>query len=227
MSEESRLRWQCRRGMRELDELLVRYLDECYPGDSDDDKAAFRAVLELADPSLNGYLLQRQRPSSEPIARVIDRILRRIQPDPRLRRLVAGSGVLLGIAGLACHPHLPLTLACGWLPASCGWRQRPVNWRAARGWADCSCAAFHRERGLSDPRSGPDLAAGAARNAAVCAAQDWLDSSAGPVVAWYLASCFAGCTGKPGLAPVAGHLAARWSLRSKLLTCSLSREKSQ
>jgi len=77
LSEESRLRWQCRRGMRELDELLVRYLDECYPHDSDADKAAFREVLELADPVLNGYLLQRQMPSSEPIARVIDRILRR------------------------------------------------------------------------------------------------------------------------------------------------------
>ena len=77
MSEESRLRWQCRRGMRELDELLVRYLDECYPQDNDADKAAFREVLELADPVLNGYLLQRQRPPSEPIARVIDKILRR------------------------------------------------------------------------------------------------------------------------------------------------------
>jgi len=77
LSEESRLRWQCRRGMRELDELLLRYLEECYPGDSDADKDAFCAVLELADPELNGYLLQRQTPSSEPIARVIDRILRR------------------------------------------------------------------------------------------------------------------------------------------------------
>ena len=77
MSEESRLKWQCRRGMRELDELLLRYLDEYYPGDSDNDKAAFRAVLELADPELNGYLLQRQTPSSEPIAHVVNRILRR------------------------------------------------------------------------------------------------------------------------------------------------------
>ena len=77
MSEESRLRWQCRRGMRELDELLLSYLENCYPNDNDDDKAAFREVLELADPDLNGYLLQRQTPSSEPIARVIDRILRR------------------------------------------------------------------------------------------------------------------------------------------------------
>ncbi|MDJ0711989.1 MAG: succinate dehydrogenase assembly factor 2 [Woeseiaceae bacterium] len=77
---ESRLRWQCRRGMRELDELLVRYLDEFYAKDSEADKAAFRAVLALSDPELNGYLLQRQTPDAEPIARVIDRILRRNLP---------------------------------------------------------------------------------------------------------------------------------------------------
>ena len=79
MSEFSRLKWQCRRGMRELDELLVTYLEECYADDSDADKAAFREVLALADPELNAYLLQRQQPSSETIARVIERILRRAQ----------------------------------------------------------------------------------------------------------------------------------------------------
>ncbi|MDH3620752.1 MAG: succinate dehydrogenase assembly factor 2 [Gammaproteobacteria bacterium] len=63
--------------MRELDELLLRYLEKYYPVDDDGDKAAFRAVLELADPELNAYLLQRQTPTSEPIARIIDRILRR------------------------------------------------------------------------------------------------------------------------------------------------------
>ena len=66
--------------MRELDELLVHYLDEYYPDDSDIDKAAFRSVLDLSDPELNAYLLQRQMPSSEPIARVINRILRRDHP---------------------------------------------------------------------------------------------------------------------------------------------------
>ena len=79
MSEISRIRWQCRRGMRELDELLLAYFEDCYATASDADKAAFRAVLELADPELNAYLLQRQIPSSESIAGAIDRILRRAQ----------------------------------------------------------------------------------------------------------------------------------------------------
>ena len=63
--------------MRELDVLLLRYLEERYPQDTEADKAAFREVLSLADPELNAYLLQRQTPSSESTARVIERILGR------------------------------------------------------------------------------------------------------------------------------------------------------
>ena len=72
-----RLRWQCRRGMKELDQLLTGYLDEGYDAAPEDDKASFRALLELSDPELVGYLLQRKEPGSEIIARGIDIILGR------------------------------------------------------------------------------------------------------------------------------------------------------
>ena len=75
MSELSRLKWQCRRGMRELDDLLLGYLENRFSEADDEEKAAFQQVLALADPELNGYLLQKKKPSSEPIARVIERIL--------------------------------------------------------------------------------------------------------------------------------------------------------
>ena len=61
--------------MRELDDLLIRFLDTRYASADDEQKDAFRAVLELSDPELNGYLLQRQTPSSDSIARVIKLIL--------------------------------------------------------------------------------------------------------------------------------------------------------
>jgi succinate dehydrogenase flavin-adding protein (antitoxin of CptAB toxin-antitoxin module) len=61
--------------MRELDELLLRYLEARYPIADDDEKTAFQAVLALPDPELNGYLLQRQTPSSESVSGVIDIIL--------------------------------------------------------------------------------------------------------------------------------------------------------
>jgi succinate dehydrogenase flavin-adding protein (antitoxin of CptAB toxin-antitoxin module) len=61
--------------MRELDELLLRYLERHYPAADAQEKADFHTVLDLADPELNAYLLQRQPPASEGIARVVKRIL--------------------------------------------------------------------------------------------------------------------------------------------------------
>ena len=63
--------------MKELDALLTAYLDEQFDAASDTDKAAFQTVLELPDPQLVGYLLQRQMPETESIARVIQCILQR------------------------------------------------------------------------------------------------------------------------------------------------------
>jgi len=74
---KSRLKWQCRRGMRELDDLLTRYLGERYDEADSDEKEAFAALLELPDPELVGYLLNRQQPASERIGHVIKHILGR------------------------------------------------------------------------------------------------------------------------------------------------------
>ena len=52
-----RLRWRCRRGMKELDVLLVRYLDRDLPTASSAETAAFAQLLELQDPELARYLL--------------------------------------------------------------------------------------------------------------------------------------------------------------------------
>lgn len=52
MSEGDRLRWRCRRGMRELDVLLTRYLDQHYGEASCDEQAAFRRLLDAPDPDL-------------------------------------------------------------------------------------------------------------------------------------------------------------------------------
>ena len=65
--------------MKELDQLLTGYLDSRYETAPEADKAAFCALLELSDPELVGYLLQRQEPGSETIARGIDIILGRDQ----------------------------------------------------------------------------------------------------------------------------------------------------
>ncbi len=64
--ELSRLRWRCRRGMRELDELLARYVERRLPQATPRERDAFASLLELSDPELFGYLAA--RPPSPPPA---------------------------------------------------------------------------------------------------------------------------------------------------------------
>jgi antitoxin CptB len=52
-----RLQWRCRRGMKELDLLLLRYLNQRYPQAASDERAAFAEFLELPDPDIARYLL--------------------------------------------------------------------------------------------------------------------------------------------------------------------------
>lgn len=61
--------------MRELDELLLRYLEGRYLSADASEKAAFQAVLALPDPELNGYLLQRETPTDRSIAIIVEHIL--------------------------------------------------------------------------------------------------------------------------------------------------------
>lgn len=72
----SKLAWQCRRGMRELDELLVTYLEQRYEQAPEADKQAFQALLQLPDPDLVGYLLNKQTPATE-LQSVVEHILKR------------------------------------------------------------------------------------------------------------------------------------------------------
>lgn len=61
-AETGKLRWRCRRGMRELDVLLERYLAERWPAAGAAERQAFLALLELQDPELAACLLGRQPP---------------------------------------------------------------------------------------------------------------------------------------------------------------------
>ena len=60
--ELGKLRWRCRRGMKELDVLLTRYVEERFCGASDQEREAFRQLLETQDPVLYAYCLGKERP---------------------------------------------------------------------------------------------------------------------------------------------------------------------
>jgi antitoxin CptB len=73
VADAGRLRWQCRRGMKELDILLARYLDERFCAASPQEQEAFRGLLEIPDLLIYGYCLGSERPP-EHLAVLIERI---------------------------------------------------------------------------------------------------------------------------------------------------------
>lgn len=72
----SRLRWHCRRGMRELDVLLTRYFEQDYPHATTSRQQAFESLLELQDPVILAYLTGTQEPDRQDIADVIQQLAR-------------------------------------------------------------------------------------------------------------------------------------------------------
>lgn len=68
MSELSRLRWLCRRGMKELDVVLTRYLEKHYSAASSTEQAQFRRLLQMPDPDLYNLLLGREQASDPELA---------------------------------------------------------------------------------------------------------------------------------------------------------------
>ena len=74
--EHGRLQWRCRRGMRELDVLLERYLAEHWPQAGPAERGAFAQLLELPDPELHGLLTGRLIPAGDAQREVIGAITR-------------------------------------------------------------------------------------------------------------------------------------------------------
>jgi len=72
--EQSRLRWCCRRGMRELDQLLGWYLDERYEKVDDAAKAAFSTLLDQQDPELWNWLSGQVTPPHTGWQSIVDEI---------------------------------------------------------------------------------------------------------------------------------------------------------
>ena len=70
----ARLRWRCRRGMRELDALLLAFVDRFAARMTDAEISAFERVLELPDPVLHAYLLGRDEPEDVATGEIIERI---------------------------------------------------------------------------------------------------------------------------------------------------------
>ena len=74
MSDPGRLRWLCRRGMMELDIVLMRYLDRYYAQAGAAERLAFARLLEMQDPDIHALLLGRSLTEDREISDVIAKL---------------------------------------------------------------------------------------------------------------------------------------------------------
>lgn len=73
-TDYSRVYWQCRRGMRELDLLLQTFLDKGFAELSKSEKKKFDELLEYPDTLLLEYLMGRMTPTDPKMAAMVDKI---------------------------------------------------------------------------------------------------------------------------------------------------------
>ncbi|GGL93059.1 succinate dehydrogenase assembly factor 2 [Pseudomonas asuensis] len=80
-TELKRLFWHSRRGMLELDVLLVPFVQEVYPSLNPQDQDRFKKLLECEDQDMFVWFMQRGEPDDPDLKYIVRMILDRVQPD--------------------------------------------------------------------------------------------------------------------------------------------------
>ena len=74
-ADRNRIQWQCRRGMRELDELLGSFMTDGYDALDTDGRGHLARLLEFPDQLLLAWLMGRAVPADRDVAHIV-RIIR-------------------------------------------------------------------------------------------------------------------------------------------------------
>ncbi|MFL0803109.1 MAG: succinate dehydrogenase assembly factor 2 [Agarilytica sp.] len=77
----NRLRWACRRGMLELDLVLLPFLENTFSSLSEDDQLLFEQLLEGEDQDMFGWFLRRVEPEDPDTRRIVN-IIRESVANP-------------------------------------------------------------------------------------------------------------------------------------------------
>ncbi len=74
MTNISRLRWLCRRGMKELDLVMTGYLENYYNNADKVEQSCFRELLDMQDPDLFAMLVGSKSSSNDNITSLIQKL---------------------------------------------------------------------------------------------------------------------------------------------------------
>lgn len=69
-----RLRWRCRRGMKELDQLLERWLDTQWTASSEAERGVFLRLLDCEDDRLWHWFLGHETAPDDALDSLVQRI---------------------------------------------------------------------------------------------------------------------------------------------------------
>ena len=72
--ELHRVRWQCRRGLLELDLTLLAFVDQKYTSLSPPECATFQRLLDTPDTQLQAWLLGNEEPPDYDFKQIIEKI---------------------------------------------------------------------------------------------------------------------------------------------------------
>ena len=78
--ELNRMRWRSRRGMLELDLLLLPFFDEVFTDLSYQNQLTFAKLLEEDDPDLLMWFSNKAVPDDQDMANLVQMILKRVRP---------------------------------------------------------------------------------------------------------------------------------------------------
>ncbi|HLS98936.1 MAG: succinate dehydrogenase assembly factor 2 [Porticoccaceae bacterium] len=73
--DKNRLFWASRRGMLELDLILLPFIEQIYPELDAEDQARYHRLLDCEDQDLFGWFLRRQDPEDPELLKIV-RIVR-------------------------------------------------------------------------------------------------------------------------------------------------------
>ena len=74
MQSEARTRWACRRGMLELDVILMPFMDNHYAQLPDDEKLIFQRLLDGDDPELFAWFMGHEVCKDAELSQMIKKI---------------------------------------------------------------------------------------------------------------------------------------------------------
>jgi antitoxin CptB len=82
MAEQKKaLLWQCRRGIKEIEVLLIPFLEKHFENETEEIQKAFIVLLEESDLDMFEWFTHRDKPEDPQMELVVNVILERLAPE--------------------------------------------------------------------------------------------------------------------------------------------------